>query len=185
VERYADHQRDRPTGEGSPRGSGRFPHGSRTNGPEVEIRPPLTTPKSTYPTVWRRVRGCPSAVLLPVSEAVNLFIQLEPHVVGTANEHPGRRLCRTVNGNLEGRADLPHSLVTKSAKSFDKDCNRNTLDRVKIDRASSRNWIVGGFEHNFTCQAADSRRAWSDERSPEPRDCDIPRKHYDGPPTDL
>jgi hypothetical protein len=77
---------------------------------------------------------------------------------------------RTVHGDFESDADLPHPLITEPSETLDKDGDRDTLDRVEIDPGSAWDRIVAGFEQNLTGQSADCRRARSDQGAPKSRD---------------
>lgn len=69
--------------------------------------------------------------------------------------------CRShgaVHGDGQGFADVPHPLIAQASEAFDEHTERDTLDRVEVDRRQCRY----GVQYDFADEAADRRRARCD-----------------------
>ena len=93
--------------------------------------------------------------------------------------YPARERSGAVNRNLKRGADLAHAFHAEDPYPFDEHGDRNALDRIQIDRASSRNRIVAGFEDDLTRQTSNRRCARSNQGPSQSRDCDVTRQHHD------
>ena len=91
----------------------------------------------------------------------------------------------TVHCDLESLADLTHPLVAEPAQSFDKDSDRDALDRVEIYSGQPWNGIVAGFENDLAGKAANSRRARGHQRASKSRDCSVAREDHNRAATDV
>lgn len=85
-----------------------------------------------------------------------------------ASEHDvGRRQfsedLSAIDSHLQGSADLTHSHVTKAPDSFDKDCDRDTFDRIHIHCRAPWDRILARIEHHLARQASDRCRTRSYE----------------------
>jgi hypothetical protein len=49
------------------------------------------------------------------------------------------------DGHVERCAHLAHAVVAESSETLHEDRDGHALDRVKVDRGSPGNWIVGGL----------------------------------------
>ena len=89
----------------------------------------------------------------------------------------GWRSAVVVHGDFERLTKLPHPDIGKAPDSFGEDAESDTLDRVHVDHAVPWYRVVAWLEDNLTGQAADGRRARSDDRPSKPRDGGIARQH--------
>jgi len=90
-----------------------------------------------------------------------------------------------VDGHVKSGADVVHSHRAQRAEPFDEDRDRNALHRVEVRHASTGDGVVAGLEQDLARQIADRRGARSDQRSPEPGNGSIARKHHDWPSSDV
>jgi len=77
---------------------------------------------------------------------------------------------RTIDGDLEGGADVAHAGVAQAAEAFDEDRDRDALDRVQVHGAAARHRIVAGLEDDLAWEVADRGGARGDQGAPQPRD---------------
>jgi len=70
----------------------------------------------------------------------------------------------------ERRADLSHAAIRQPAKTVDEHRDRHALNRVQIDRAPLKNWIVDGLQNDLASQPSDCGCTGRDKRPPEPKD---------------
>jgi hypothetical protein len=79
-------------------------------------------------------------------------------------------------------ADLSHAAIAQSTKTINEDSHRHAFNGVKIDRRTSRDRIVGGFQNDLTVQPSDRGRARRHQRTPKSRYCCVPGQHHNGAP---
>jgi hypothetical protein len=75
-------------------------------------------------------------------------------------------LLSAADRNVKCGANLAHSHVAQTSNPLYQNRNRNTLERIKVDRASVTNRIVSWLEDYFAWEIANGRRARCDQRSP-------------------
>jgi len=109
----------------------------------------------------------------------------KPFASGTSVLGAALETCRlsTVDRNLECLTDLQHPHTAQCADPLGQYRSRHRLDRVKVHRAAAPDRVLAGFQHDLARQTSDRGCAWRDERTSEPRNCDITRQHDDWSPT--
>lgn len=91
----------------------------------------------------------------------------------------------TIDGNVQGLADLFHAVVTQSTEPFDENANADALDRVQVDGRRTGHRIVPRDEYDLAWQTANRCGARSDQRSAQSRDRRVAGQHDDWPSTDI
>jgi hypothetical protein len=89
------------------------------------------------------------------------------------------------DGDLEGFADLQHPLVAEAAETLDQRRQRDALERIEIDDRCAWHGIVARLQQHLAWNAADRRRARSDQRASKARNRRVSREHDYRTSTDL
>lgn len=85
-----------------------------------------------------------------------------------------KALDKVVNRDGQSRTDLAHAIASKTAQPIGQCPNRNTLDRIQVDRRPKRDRIITRVKDHLTGQSPDCRCARSDQSSPKSRDGHVP-----------
>ena len=96
----------------------------------------------------------------------------------TTTQQLHRRLRPTIHRNVKCGADLTHTPIAETSNPLHQDRNRNTLDRIKVDSATATDRIIPWLEHHFASEVANRRCARRNQRSSQPRNGRIARKHH-------
>ena len=103
-----------------------------------------------------------------------------PTFPATAGTSLRRSSWSAVDSDGQRSTHIAHSIVAKTTKAFGQCADRDTLNRVEVDGRTERDRILTSLEHNLTGNPPKIRRTWSNQRSPEPRDCCVTRQNDDG-----
>jgi hypothetical protein len=90
-----------------------------------------------------------------------------------------------VNSYIERCTDFTHTVVAEPSETLHQDGNRDTLDRVEVDRRPLRHWIVSRLDDNLAGETANCGGTRRDERAFQARNRRITREHDDRSPTDV
>lgn len=96
-----------------------------------------------------------------------------------------QRVSLAGDRNSDCTADLAHAIVAESAEAMDEPPHRDALDRIEVDRRSLRYRVIAGFEDHLARQAADRRRARSNQGPPQSRNRGVARQHDDRTATSV
>ncbi len=88
-------------------------------------------------------------------------------------------------GDLEGTADLTHSLIAEAAEALDEGSERNALDRVEVDDRPPGNGILARLEQYLAGNRTDRRGTRPDEGAAKARDGRVSREDHDWAPSGL
>ncbi len=111
--------------------------------------------------------------------------------VGRCSTAREASICRkqistgAIHCDLEGSAHFAHPCLAEPPEAFDDYGDRDALNGVEIDRASSWDWIVLWLQYDLAEQIADRRRARSNEGSAKPWNGSITRQDDNWSTTDV
>ncbi len=154
---------------------------SATTGPSgcrrTTSRSPHRPRRTRWPTSWP-TGGCSPARADPRTAA--------PEAACSPGPWPRpARSARAVDRDRQSVTHLAHSSIAQPADSVDQDGQRDTLDRIEIDRRTSWHRVVPGLKHHLADEPANRRRARRDQCASVPRDHRIARENDDRTATDL